>query len=94
MKKKVIVGTFSLLTSFFISSVISPNEVDAAYYENVPHTADQWEYRTGWSGLINVHYKTLRYPRGYNRSYYARRPKIWHFPGHYKHYWVFSYRTW
>lgn len=46
MKKKVIVGTFSLLTSFFISSVISPNEVDAAYYENVPHTADQWEYRT------------------------------------------------
>ncbi|EFM82749.1 hypothetical protein [Enterococcus faecalis] len=47
MKKKVIVGTFSLLTSFFISSVISPNEVDAAYYENVPHTADQWEYRTG-----------------------------------------------
>lgn len=39
MKKKVIVGTFSLLTSFFISSVISPNEVDAAYYENVPHTA-------------------------------------------------------
>lgn len=94
MKKKIIVGTFSLLTSFFISSVISSNEADAAYYENVPHPADQWEYRTGWSGLINVHYKTLRYPRGYNRSYYARRPKTWHFPGHYKHYWVFSYRTW